>query len=96
MSVRAQTALTLPLTHTRQIGCTSLAELFRCTERQEMNEAQRDHLSKALGNVAQGLAVAAPIALATGKLPPPGMLAVLAGAACVFYVSYWFMRKVSP
>ena len=61
-----------------------------------MNEAQSDHLSKALGNVSQGLAVAAPIALATGKLPLPGMLAVLAGAACVFYVSYWLIRKVSP
>ena len=39
-----------------------------------MNEAQRDHLSKALGNVPQGLAVAAPIASATGKLSRPGML----------------------
>ena len=61
-----------------------------------MNDAQRDHLSKALGNVAQGLAVAAPIALATGKLSAPGMLTVLAGAVCVFYVSYWLIRKVSP
>ena len=61
-----------------------------------MNNAQRDHLSKALGNVSQGLAVAAPIALATGKLSVPGMLAILAGAIGLFYISYWFIREVSP
>ena len=61
-----------------------------------MNEAQHDHLSKALGNVSQGLTVAAPIASAMGKLSVPGMLTVLAGAVCVFCVSYWRMRKASP
>jgi hypothetical protein len=61
-----------------------------------MNDAQRDHLSKALGNVALGLAVAAPIALATGKLSVPGMLVTLAGAIGLFYISYWLIREVSP
>ena len=61
-----------------------------------MNEALRDHLSKVLCNVPQGLAVAAPIASATGKSSVPGMLTVLAGAVCVFCVSYWRMRKASP
>ena len=61
-----------------------------------MNEAQRDHLSKALGNVSQGLAVAAPIALATGKLSIPGMLVTLASAIGLFYISYWLIREVSP
>ena len=61
-----------------------------------MNAAQRDHVSKALGNVSQGLAVAAPIALATGKLSVPGLLAILVGAVSVFYISYWLIREVSP
>lgn len=60
-----------------------------------MNAAQRDHLSKAPGNAAQGLAVAAPIALATGKLSVPGMLAILASAVGLFYISYWLIREVS-
>ena len=57
-----------------------------------LNTAQRDHLAKALGTVSQGLAVAAPIALATGKLPAFATLAVLAGAVSIFYVSYWLLR----
>lgn len=53
-----------------------------------MNDEQRDHLAKALGNVSQGIAVAAPIAFATGRLSILGLILSLLGTVMLFYVSY--------
>ena len=62
-----------------------------------MDDYQREHLAKGLGDVAKGVVVAAIIAYGTKKLVDGALLFwVLAGAAALFYLSLLLIRRRSP